>query len=248
MMPFETIGQIVSLDDQHGYKDKMEAITRDGIQVVLREVHFRFRILTEESQGRPVLRTLQNPYPFSVEAMRSMAINLAVDEKGNTDWASAVQRTVIGAIAGYIGSHSIDQITAPGKDGADPRREIRSEVFAGGVRGRLKEIGAELIWIDIGHFDIAEETVDKERLDLWATKWIGDANRARAFGEAKRLIYQELGRAEASAEMVMSIMDAVEGVDFSQDPAENLRNLLLVRTSQILDSISDSQADKSEKK
>ena len=51
MSPFETIGQIVNLDDQHGYVEEATTITRDGIRVILRDINFRFRIFPEMRNG-----------------------------------------------------------------------------------------------------------------------------------------------------------------------------------------------------
>ena len=61
----------------------------------------------------------------------------------------------------------------------------------------------------------------------------------RAYGEAKRSVYQELGRAEAQAELLIGISDALQNVDLGTDPAANLRKILLVRTNQIIEAIAE---------
>jgi hypothetical protein len=107
-------------------------------------------------------------------------------------------------------------------------------------------LGTELLWIDVGHIDIVDPGVDSGRLDLWATDWIGNASNIRADGEAVRQAYQELGRAEAQSEYIMSITNELKNIDMSGDPRENLRRILLVRTAQILDAMADDR--KKEKK
>jgi hypothetical protein len=247
MRPFEHIGQIASLDDQHGYMDRMVTMTKDGIKVALCDVHFRFRILPEESNGELVNRSLQNPYPYSEDAMMSMAYNLSVEDKGLETWHGAVKRVIVGGIGEYINSHNVDHLTAPRQDDQDPRGAIRSLLFSPEIGNRLGGLGAELLWVDLGHIEILEEDVDKQRLDLWAAELIGDANAARAFGEAKRLAYQELGRAEAQAEMIISITQALENIDLGDDPAKTVREIILLRTVQLLDAIGENSPPKSGK-
>ncbi|MFB5621121.1 MAG: hypothetical protein ACE5RC_08345, partial [Nitrosopumilus sp.] len=58
-------------------------------------------------------------------------------------------------------------------------------------------------------------------------------------GEAQRTAYQERGRVDAQAEFLQSITEALRGFEQTDDPAENLRRLLLVRTAQILEGLSE---------
>ncbi len=86
MRPFETLGTIIDLNDQHDCRNEILAVTRDGIQLHLREINFRYRLLASATDGVPQTRTPLNPYPFSQDAMQDMAYNRAA---GDT-WASAV--------------------------------------------------------------------------------------------------------------------------------------------------------------
>ncbi len=102
----------------------------------------------------------------------------------------------------------------------------------------MRNLGAELLWVDLGHFDIQEEVVDRKRLDLWAAGLRGEADAERAIGEAKALAYQELGRAEAQAELIAGIARALEDIDLTEKDQSRLRKLLLVRAAQVLDGMS----------
>jgi hypothetical protein len=236
MSPFETIGQITNLDDQHDFVDEVRTTTRDGIPLMLRDVHFRFRILPEVRDGRPILRSLANPFPFSQAAMQSMIVNLTVTSDGQDPWRVAVRRSVIGAITDYVSSHDLDFLTAPRLEGMDPRQSIHDELSAHNKRA-LRNLGAELIWVDIGHPDILAEEVDFKRADYWAAEWDNNAKLVRAEGEAKRLAYGELGRAEAQAEIIKGIVRALEEAAPATGEKVQLRTLMLVRTAQILDAI-----------
>lgn len=247
MTPFEMISAIVDLDDQEGYQDEAWTVTLDGIQLHLRDIRFRYRLLSVNDDGHTQFRTPKAPYPFSDDTLLDSVFNLSA---GDT-WQVAVERMVVGEITGFISKHTIDHLTAPRKFNLDPRRELRMQLFTPGIQKRLKGIGAELIWVDVGHLDIVElaqdkhENVDGQRLDYWSSRWIGEIKKTQAVGEAKRIAYQERGRVDAQAAFLQSITDALRGFEQTDDPAENLRRMLLVRTAQILEGmVSNSQAGK----
>ena len=246
MAPFEVIGQVASLDDQHGFKEKLVTMTKDGIQVTLCDVHFRFRIMPIEENGQLIDRSLENPYPYSEEALSNMAYNLSVEARGLESWHEAVKRMVVGGITEYINSHTIDHLTAPFQNSQDPRGTLHDELFSPAAAARFKNLGAELLWVDVGHIEIVNEEVDKTRLDLWAADWIGNADVARAYGDAKRQAYQEMGRAEAQAEIIIGITQALEQVEFSEDPTQTLRKMLLLRTAQVLEAMTDKKPKKTD--
>jgi hypothetical protein len=237
LAPFETIAQIASLEDQHGWVESVRAMTLDGIRVRVRNLNYRFRILPELKGGKPVLRSLEKPYPYSEQAMQNMTYTLSVTPAGLDPWPAAVRRMLVGRITDYIAANTLDFLTAPREEGQDPRGSIRDAVFASDLRARLATIGAELQWIDVGHIDIEGNDVDSVRVDMWAAEWIGNAKVARAFGEARLLAYQELGRAEAQAELIVSITQAMEGIPISGDSVQSLKNILMARTAQLLDAL-----------
>lgn len=237
MKPFERITYIASLDDQHGHVDTVPTITQDGIQVVIRDIHFRFRILPEDKSGHHVFRSPDRPYPFDEKALKDMVYNLTVDENDLDQWQTAVKRVVVGSITDYINSHNIDFLTAPRQKDQAPRVDLRSEAFTPNIHKQLSKYGAELIWIDVGHIDIKDDAVDQQRLDYWSSGKVGNANVIRAYGDAMRLKYQELGRAQCQAELIMSITDSLQDVSLGKDPVQNSRKILMARTAEILDAI-----------
>jgi hypothetical protein len=246
MAPFETIGEIATLDEKVDQLDEIRCTTRDGIQVIIRDVNYRFRIQYENEAGVLRRRNVNDPYPASLVAVTDMAYNRMVVNDEWLTWNSAVQRQVRNGITDHISTRNIDDLTSPRGSERDPRSELRNELMVGTPRTRLQELGTELLWIDVGHIDIVDPGVDSGRLDLWATDWIGNASNIRADGEAVRQAYQELGRAEAQSEYIMSITNELKNIDMSGDPRENLRRILLVRTAQILDAMADDR--KKEKK
>jgi hypothetical protein len=97
------------------------------------------------------------------------------------------------------------QLATPRYQDKESREEIKKNIFSKGTREKLRNLGAELLWVDIGHFDIPDK-VTEQRVKTWQAKWHGIAERERAEGEAFRLTYLEQGRAEAQAELIMKIV------------------------------------------
>jgi hypothetical protein len=236
MRPTETFGGIAKLTDQRGHRDEVWAVTRDGIQLLLKDINFCYRLF--QDNNRTQSRSIDNPYPFSTNAMQNYVYNLGADS-----WEGAVGRLVVGEMNRFINNNDIDFLTAPRQDDQNPRLNFRNQLFTGGITRNLQRIGTELLWIDVGHVDIldmAEEdaqNVDGQRFAFWASSQIGLVNAIHAKGDANRIAYQERGRVEAQAELLQSITESMQGFDQTGDPAENIRKILLVQTAQILEGL-----------
>lgn len=246
--PFEKLAAAINLDEQHGTKEVVPAMTRDGIKVLIKDIHFRYRIKQEVVGGEPLRRSLENPYPFSEKAIQDMNLNLIVEKSGLESWRAAVERSVTGIISDYVNSQPVDLLTAPRTNEVQPRLEINSKLFEDTMRNSLARLGAELLWVDVGHIEIEDESVDELRTNLWSADLAGDAAEVRAYGDAIRQAYQELGRAEAQADLIMSIAGALSEANLGENPKDNIRKILLARTAQLLNAMSDSgKGEKQEK-
>jgi hypothetical protein len=238
LAPFETIGPIVNLDDQHGMVLPFETMTKDGILVEVKDVQFRYRIIYRHGEQR----SLEDPYPFDPSALRRRGANVTVNAHGPVPWTQAISRSVKSMMIEYINSHTVDFMTAPRDSGIDVRQDFMRFVLN---ESRVWESGAELLWLDVGHVNIVASTVDSQRVELWASEWVGNAEVTRAYGEAKRVAYQDIARAEARAEMIISIASALESASLSTNPKDNIRKILLDRTAQILEAMRDNDASAS---
>ena len=232
----ETIKEIASLEDQHGYLESMLVTTKDGIRVNVSEIHYHYRLRAGRQAGDYTKRKPEKPYPFSVQAVRNMTYNRTVRENGITPWHDAVRLVVDGAISDYISQHKFDYLTTPHFHEDDPRLEIAKRLNSPGTRQRLKGLGAELLWFDIGHIEPVNKEVSDQKVGTWQARWIGNASVQRAIGEARLQANQELGRAEAQSEILVSILHSLDTVGLKDDP-KNLRNIILLRTSQLLESL-----------
>jgi hypothetical protein len=230
---FERI-QPIALEPQYGEIEDISGMTRDGFDVRIANTRFRFQLYVDKG-----MRSRENPYPYSEDAIYEMVYNRTVSEKGLGDWASGVGSEIRKVLIGYINRSTLDHLTAPEETGADPRGEIKKILHSQAFTEKLHRRGAELLWIDIGNFTIPNKQVEQQRLNTWQAKWMGDARLIRSYGEAQRLTYQEIGRAEAQAEMLISIMHALSDVNLESGTRQSLRDVILVRTAQLLDAMGE---------
>jgi hypothetical protein len=236
---FETI-QPIALEDQYRELEGISAMTRDGFDVKIGRTRFRFRLLADREVER-----WKKPYPYSMDAIYDMVYNRTVSEDGLGDWSSGVAGEIRRVISGYVNLHTLDHLTAPEESGANPRGELQRELHSPAVMDNLLRHGTELLWIDIGSFEIPNKQVEQQRLSTWQAEWMGNARLARSYGEAQRLAYQEIGRAEAQAEMLISIMHALSDVNLRSGTRQSLRDVILVRTAQLLEAMGESDPKES---
>ncbi len=237
MIPFERTDKIVCLEDQEGFRDAIETVTRDGIRIRLTDVRFRYCILPNDLGTRHI-RSIEQPYSYSPAAIREITYHASASRDSSEDeWSEMVARTVTGTVIFFINRHTIDFLTAPRRDGRAPREEVNAALNAH-ARTRFRNVGAQLIWIDVGHIDIIDSAVDNDRVDLWAADWAGNAQARRAFADAARSALRDLGRAEAQAQMIMGITRSLQGIDINSLPRDQLAALILMRTAQLLEGFS----------
>jgi hypothetical protein len=236
---WERVKEIATLDDQHDSIQEISATTKEGIEIIVKQIQFRYRLRASRETGDYLQRSPEKPYPYTIQGMRNMTYHRNVSLQGLNSLENTVRTSVQITIRQFVQNHQVDYLTAPRNEDDDPRQALRREFASVFVRNRFRSLGLDLLWIDIGHFSIKEDEVDKERINHWGVKWEGAANVQRSYGEAKRWKAQEYGRAEAQAnmleEILYSMQEAMQRVHTPQDRNRILRNLLMARTAQILD-------------
>lgn len=237
---FETVKEIASLQDQHGVIDSLRAVTKDGVAVVARDVHFRYRLYASRRFSGEASRSIDVPYPYSAQAVSNMTYRRAVRQEGYSTWAATVQLLFEGEIQGFIRQSTIDQVTAPEQEGADPRGDIHKLYKSPAFRERFRGAGAELLWYGIGHLEINTPGINERRISTWQAEWFGEAKVVRAPSEGIEQAYQEIGRAQAQAEMLNSILFELRDLPSNPEKRKQvLHNLFLVRMGNILSAISE---------
>jgi hypothetical protein len=225
---FGKIKAIVDLREQECQCPTFSANSKDGIAVDVKDAHFRYRVYRAPEEPR---RTRTRPYPYAVDAVRKIA-GSSTPQK----WQEAVLEQFKSVITEFITQHRFDYIT--NFTDADARKELRELMETNG-RNKFREKGAELILFDLGSLDY-KDIIKQQYFNKWQSEWVGNAKVEHAYGEARMIAYEELGRAEGQAEMLMSIVHALDSIDLSDNPQQrrkNVRSLILIRTAQILEGL-----------
>lgn len=231
---FETIKEIISLEEQQSEVDKVTAISRDGIPVEVQQIRFRYTLESELQPYNPYPDP-NDPFPLSAYAALNMVYNRNLDKEGKSSWHDSIKKAIQGTITDYISEHTIDDLIVPTSPQKNPRLELSEKFKSKAFRDRLSRLGAQLLWIDIGHFALPEKMVSEQHINLWQARWDGDVNIIRAFGEAQQQAYQEMGRAEGQAEMLISIIHAMDDLDLQNESRQQLRLMIISRLAQLLD-------------
>lgn len=240
MSRHERIYEIVDLREQEGMVENVVAITRDGIKVTVENIKFNYRIWDSRWEGLYRDQSInRNPYPYSKQAIFNYAYNRSVQLDAQmkprlAQWSGVVSGRVQGLIKDYISEHILDDVIAPRESYAkETREEIRGRAFQPGFRDGLRAVGTILRWWDPGEFK-SQIDVEKQFITNWSVDIISDIKLNEAYGNAQKLAYEELGRAEAEAELLMSIIHAMDGVRLGTDKVQTLQNLILLRTAQVI--------------
>ncbi len=238
---FEKVRAVVSLEEQHRQSEKVEAVTKDGLPVTLRDVEVTFRV----HAGKP--RTPDNPYPFLPGAIPAIVYGQTVSEKGAGEWQGSVLGAVRGRIVNWIATQRLDDLTGPLRNPAlfdkpaprddDPRRKIRGLFERPDVRQQFTGMGVELLWVSVGHIDSPPE-VDAQRLYNWRAASEGDNSVTRAHAEAFDIQETMLARAKAQADTLIAIACALEEATAKNQPTTvHLHDLLILHMAQILEAM-----------
>ncbi len=233
---FEHIADIVDLKDHTLVVPEESTITKDRIVIKIRDASCRYRIAS--SARDEMNRGLSsNPHPYSVEAVRKLHYNRTVSPAGVTSWDQLVKDTAMSGITDYINEHLFDEIIQADGAGVDPRQEIINNIQSVDIRYRLRNFGTRLVWFDIGNYSLSEEYETTSLINSWQANWMGKVAIDKASGEASRLLSQESGRAEAQAEKLKNIVAFFKTINFSENSEENIRNVVLAKTAQVLESM-----------
>lgn len=248
----ERIQAMVDLREQESTIPSTTCNTIDGIQVTVQQTKFSYRIWDPRWDALYREDKLErNPYPYSSQAIRDFVYNRPVqtsllNQPEQVSWESAVRGKVSGIIRGYISRRKLDDLIAPREqDKNEVRDEIREKGYEAGFKENLREIGTILRWWDPGEFS-SELDVEKQYIANWSVKITSNIQLSKAHGDAQRMAYEELGRAEAEAELLMSIIHAMDGIQMGRDKVQTLQHLILLRTAQVIRAFNTNISDADE--
>ena len=236
---YDLVKDTFSTEEQYEKIDVIEALTADGIPVHVKNVLFRFRIdgfFLPNAKGRPTVAYLPSKL-----AVKDLAYNRPVPKEGKLSfWTGSVKGKVTGMIKDHISNAYLDDLISPRETDHLSLAKLREKIESEKTKADFKKMGIRFGSCDIGEVYIPDVDVDKEHLKMLFARQNGAIYVLRAQSEAESFSSQERGRAEGQAMLLRGIAHALQeiGVD-TKDPAalqKNLRNILLTRTAQILES------------
>jgi hypothetical protein len=246
----ERVQEFIDLHEQQGKIDDVTAVTRDGIGVTVENIKFLYRLWDRqwESETTKPARAV-NPFPFSKNTIYDFAYHrtVGVDELGNQKpfvWREAVTGKVKGIIRDYISNHNLDDVIASRerREQEHPRVVIRRKAYEPDFKKAMRSMGTVLRWWDPGEFR-SLENIEDQFLSNWSVEIDSHVHLNEAHGEAQQQAYEELGRAEAEAELLMSIINSLEGIKLASDKPDTLRNLILMRMAQVIHALNTPAKD-----
>ena len=236
----ERVQEIIDLQEQEGDVPELRVTTRDGITVIVENLKYNYRLWDKAWEAEPdVQAALLNPYPFSKEAVHSFVYNrtVALDNNGTPkkfNWRGAVGGHAQGIVKAYISERRLDDVIATHEHlHNNPRQEIRDKAYSPDSRKSLRGMGTILRWWDPGEFK-SLEPIEGQFLSNWSVDITSNIQINKAYGQAQKQAYEELGRAEAEAELLMSIIHSLDGIRLGTDKTQTLQNLILIRTAQVI--------------
>lgn len=247
----EMIKSVIRLGEYTGKIDEFVVATRDGIDVKVSGVEYRFCINAPNPASS--LRTMRNPFPFSKKSVYDLVYGRNVGPDGIIGpWTGAVQGAIKSVITSHIASHELDVLLSPPAKGVHPIYELHKKFGEPSVMDKIKSAGARLVWINIGNVSPVQGDIEELRTKVWLAKQSGTARLLQAQGEAEKISSRERGQAESQAVLLRSIAQALGEVDSGNGKdkaktAKNLWNIVLARTAQILESMTAAHDHKGKK-
>lgn len=236
---FDFIKDIFSTEEQYGEIKEIKALTADGIRVSIHDVQFRFRI--DGSFKQPENNVQTRDYIPSKKAVTHLAYHRPVSADGVSPlWTDAISGIVVSIIRKHVNNAYLDDLVAPQNTEGHSLDALRNKFSSSQARDQFKNAGAKLDSCNIGEISVDSIDIDTERLKAWFAKQSGVIKVIRAQGDAESFASHERGRTEGQAMLLKSISNALQdiGIDGSDAASvkKNLRNILLTRTAQILES------------
>jgi hypothetical protein len=159
---FERPVRLIDLRDQMHQADEIEAVTRDGIAIIAREVQVVYRVY-----GGGEARTLESPYPYNEEALRTLTYACPTEAGASQPWRSALDDLIRTEVRSFIARLTLDalfalQTHAPEETAAQdakvhiPQRALTELFQSPVVQRRWLSQGLELNWISVGTWEVRQ--------------------------------------------------------------------------------------------
>jgi len=217
----ETLREAYDLREVERVKNDVKLMTKDGLPIVINEMRVRFRIRARHA------RTEANPFPVMTGAIRRAAYSRKVTANGLEQWPDMVTGAVRGTIADWIARHRMDELIPPPRDGNQPenppapyRKALHDLFNTKGSRAKFANLGAEVIWVSVGHIrpdpDVdpdlkpdadptGRDKIHRQLIETWKATHAARAQDEIADARAYARWLNDTARAEAECELILAL-------------------------------------------
>lgn len=199
---FEYLLGIIDLQPQSRSASGVSLVTKEGLRVKS-NVGLTFRV---DPGGEP---SHLNPYPFVAEAVRKAAYSGVVGSNGQVNtWDSAPLGRAIGAMSGWVSSHTIDELLAT--DASHDAHHLMTQAVIEKVwdqNGLLKE-GIKPLRVHVGRLTPDDE-ISKQYVELWLASQEKGDRLVKAEGTAQLTKELETLRAEGEMLIIQAVVEAL---------------------------------------
>ncbi len=221
----EKVEEVADLNDQQDTIEKMSAFSHEGVAIQITDIHFGYRLKHSPPIEISLASTKElKPYSFSLQALRNLMQSRVVTEQGLTDWRTMVKGMIRSTISDFIYQHTVVELLKPPAD-YNPYADLKKIFQSKAIRERLRKMGSELLWINVGLFDLDKEEYKQELLKTWQpqghhlpTSLSSEINSEEAVGRAK-------------AEFISELLNVLEQDPSQLDTTERIRSFLTSVTS-----------------
>jgi regulator of protease activity HflC (stomatin/prohibitin superfamily) len=241
LKPFERIRMIYDLRPQTMTGNEI-GVTKDGIPVRAPVITlFRFmRRMPNEPPSAPsharflsvLSHFIRNTPPGSVteppvspEALRQALYEVHVNPPNKIKWTNTAHGAAAGAVREEIGNRRLDELFLPDDPERNPRREIADQLQQAG-RGALAGRGIELVDSGFANLQVPRD-VTLQRRDTWQVTWDKESNITLSTGEAEGYLQTQLARAEAQAELIQAVTQAIRTMNQTSQEGAPINPLAL---------------------
>ena len=255
---FETLREAFDLREVERSRKEVQVFTKDGLPLILDEVKVRFRL---RARGA---RTPENPYPLLPSAIRQAVYTRTVGEKGLTNWNDMIVGSAVGTITNWIARRRLDELIPPPVDQdedapeAHPeppyRQSIHQLFFQNQTRQRFADMGAEILWVAVGHLrpdpDIdpdvespeaakGHDKIHTQMVDTWKSNYQAMVREEQAQAQGYAEWLEETARIQAQVEMIQAL---TKGLQEAREAGTSISDLITLRGVEYLQALAERPA------
>lgn len=230
LKPFEKIYAVLDLRPKR-WLYTVSAMTKEGVPIKWdADVHYQLG----DGGKKP---TEQNPFPLSKKDVFRAATSQWVFAQGGTEMMDWEGRVIIsdteGKLRTILARCPLDQLIGLTEKDAEAKaaRESIQTQLEDELRQSAPKVGAKILRVKLSNLQV-DDDVTQQWIQTWQARWQSWSEGLLAQGEASRIYLYETVKAEAQAQLVVRIIQAL------QQQTENRRvtpQIILMRLFSVLD-------------